>query len=302
MTEQRYSLVNIFHDADIGFAELQASSVRRFLPRELVDEIIVIANAGNKSSELLSRLRNAYRSDERSVLYLRSEDILHSEELLKPGWWSQQALKLKASHLVGNERYIILDAKNHFIAPVMRSKIEAEGLPRLFWHSYAIHPMRGWAERALAFFGLPPESQVTHLPQSLTPFVAYTKIARGTLNRIKELDNRPTTVVFRDRRISEFLSYGAYLLASGEQSHRLYRFDQPRSVSIWDSDIPKLRELMPDAALTFALHKSALPKLIESELVTIATFWLRLGLVETLSAGLELLNETIVHHKSKGQL
>ncbi len=291
MSGHRYSLVTVFHAADVSFAEVQAASVRQFLPSELVDEIVVIANGD--SAPLLSRLRDAYGSHPVSIQYVKSQDVLHPEELHVGGWWSQQALKLKASRLVGNSRYLVLDAKNHFTRPVKRSDLEADGLPRLLWHSYSTHPMRGWAERALAFFGLSVDDHITYLPQSSTPFPAYTRIANSTLHRLNYLDRRPTAEVFRHRRISEFLSYGAYLLSSGEHPARLYSFGIPGCVNVWHHDVPKLRELINEASFTFALHKTALPHLAHSDLEEVARFWVRLSLVDTLKKGIELLNEAV---------
>jgi hypothetical protein len=297
MCGNRYSLVTVFHAADVGFAEVQAASVRRFLPCELVDEIIVIANG--EGAPLLGRLRNTYGSHPASIQYVKSEDLLDPEELGQPGWWSQQALKLKASGLIGNSRYLVLDAKNHFTRPVERSELEADGLPRLLWHSYAAHPMRGWAERTLTFFGLSIESHIAYLPQSTTPFAAYTRISKDALNRLNYLDSRPTAVLFRAREISEFLSYGAFLLSSGQRPNSLYTNGRPGCINVWGHDVPRLREMIREASFTFALHKTALPNLADSDLEEVAGFWTQLHLVDTVAKGIELLNEAVAAQSVK---
>lgn len=280
LTKGSYSLLTVACERDRASLLLQARSVGRFVPLELVNQIVIVENGRLKASAAFrGELMDAYGKFAMAVTFARARDLLSAGERRVDGWWSQQAIKLKAAGLMSNPRYLVLDAKNHFVSEITREKIEWWLRPRLPRIDYRWHRMRDHACAALAFVGLEPEQHLTALPQTITPFPMYRELAKATVRSMARLDSRGLAVVLRDRNITEFMCYAATLLKLGHEFSSLYCGTQRGASLLWQGSIAKLDALLEQATFTFAVHHSAWPLLTSRDQERLATFWLRRGLV-----------------------
>lgn len=275
-----YSLLTVSCQRDRASLLLQARSVSRFVPLGLVNQILIVENGRLAAgSEFREELIAAYGKSAAAVTFLRARDLLSARERRVDGWWSQQALKLKAAEYVSNARYVVLDAKNHFVSDVAREKLEWGLRPRLPCIDYRWHRMRDYACAALSFLGLKPEEHVAAMPQTITPFTMYRDLANAAVQSLARRDPRGLALVLRDRKITEFMCYAATLIKQGHKFSSLYCNTQHGASMLWEGTIGELDTLLERATFLFSIHRSAWPLLTFRDRTRLAAFWLSRGLV-----------------------
>ena len=291
----RYSMLTVCCPRDREKMILQARSVARYVPVELVDDVQVVLNGpGYADFGWLGLLREAY--GDHAVSFSLAEKLLDPTDAGVDGWWTQQALKLQAAELVWHERYVILDAKNHFVAPLTLDLLENEAkLPRTGCHDYRGHNMGGFTEASLRFFGIDPARHMGLFLQTVTPFVAYRKLALHTCREVgaRWVASGNNLVglarIFASARVTEFMTYGAAAVASGHRIEELYDPYQPGCGTLWASEVSRLEEYLARARFTFGVHSEAWKLLTYRQKERIAAFWLERGLVRDFNEGMAML-------------
>src|SRR6476620_4011421 len=114
----------------------------RFLDESQVHEVLVIDNsASGIPKDILAELRKEYAHLAGRVEVVRPDDVCRVPAT--GGWRSPQALKLRIADRVATTRYVVLDAKNHFIASPDPAFFETgAGRPTANAYSYEEHPLR----------------------------------------------------------------------------------------------------------------------------------------------------------------
>jgi len=163
--QQQYTLVTVAYVDDVGFMHLQARSIARYVPRNLIKQIIVVENAPPALPDgWRHKLKREYGSLADLVKFIPASQLA----VMAPdigGWFTQQVLKLAVADEVATDYYLILDAKNHFVFPLTRERLEVNGKPNMFIHGYEKHTLRRYLEPILHYFGLPQ----SHIKQMLPP-------------------------------------------------------------------------------------------------------------------------------------
>jgi hypothetical protein len=290
MTEQRYSLVTVVFDAELSFLALQARSARLYANEQLIEAIFVINNARRPwSAHQTSVILDAYGPLQPLVT------LLHHDELcdmpFTEGWRSQQVLKLAIASRIPTERYIVLDAKTHFVFPLTRPFLEAvDGRANVNVYSYVDHPLRGALEHVLKYLKLDPAPYLSEFTATVAPFTLYTNVVKIIISDLEKASNRSFAAEFVRSDLTEFFLYGGYLYRSGEM-HALYHFHQVFCPIIWEhTATPEGCEAAILTANTqqtpfFAVHRSAIVVADEKAAELIATFWASRQLFQSVAEG-----------------
>lgn len=275
MTQRDLSLVTVFFEAERDLLLLQAKSLARFMPEGLCSQIVVIDNGAKPaSSRWRSHLLTAYGPHASLVSFRSRDEVVPTDA---PGWVSQQLIKLAISRDIETAGYVVLDSKNHLVAPLVTTDIvNSDGRWRLKRNSYASHPLREFVTKTLTFVGLEPNLDDDTLPGTTTPFVFDTQATRELWTWLGAEGNRDPARTFVDNSLIEFVLYGSRLKALGTVD-TLHDDQEIPCTNVW----PKARNRDAVAPLLatatsrpfLSIHRSALARLSWGAMRDLVAFW-----------------------------
>ena len=212
-------LVSVTFSGDLRLTVLQAMSVDRLFDLPTVSEYVILINEsadsfGSVRAALLRLLRTAVSEELFSKIRILGWTDFYPETA-RIGFYDQQMLKLAVSRALSAPFYLLLDAKNHFVAKAgWRDFFSDDGKPLLdrvatsdYWRSNL--------EGSFALVGEDPAAyDQSEMPTSITPFVMVTAETRELINQLEEKYQTILPNVFKGREGSatEFLVYYACLL------------------------------------------------------------------------------------------
>ena len=286
MSEHSYSLVSVVFESEVQLQWLQARSLDRYVEEGLFDQILLIDNSANGLRRGSRRdLLSEYGRHRSRVHIVRSTEIVDVPRTV--GWMSQQILKLAVSRLVATSRYLLLDAKNHAIAPLHRGFIEApDGRTRVNVHSYESHSLRGHLAATLRYVDLDPEAYLPRFTVTATPFVFDTQQVKQLIGHMEQASGSPFSNEFVDRGLTEFFLYSAWLLAQGHTLDDYFELEQTPCPTVWPGTASAatvrqaIRQADADNAPLFSVHRKALARLDAQSLDQLARFWAERGLFD----------------------
>ncbi|MEO6215932.1 MAG: DUF6492 family protein [Sphingomonas sp.] len=289
-----HSFVTVSYDVEAGFLELQARSVARYLPPEMVDRIIVIYNSPTvMSGEKQKGLLRAYGPFSGQVDILHHSDVCALPDV--HGWRSQQILKMEIARQIESKRYVALDAKNHLVYPLTPGFLTSgDGRARSSASSFENHQLRRHLERALGYVGLDPKPYIERFPATVTPFTFETSVVRTLMNEVEAKAGRSFGNEFAGNMLTEFFLYNAYLLKTGNLKI-LQKDDRPMCLIIWANTANELNiELAVGKTIErntpfFAVHRNAIPLLQPAAQFKLANFYVRRSLFTAEEDALEFL-------------
>lgn len=285
------SFVTVVFESEYLLLKLQARSMSVYLPPSIVAEIIIIDNGRRgMSKEFKHRLRASYGDLRTKVRLVRPKDIC--DVPATTGWRSQQILKLMIADQVVGERYVVLDAKNHFVAAARPEFFQSpDGRARVNEYSFRTHPLRPALEHVMGYLGLDPGPAVEKFPATVTPFVLDTALVKAMTRDIQVRSGKDFATEFVDNNLLEFFLYSGWLLQTGRLLEDIFDFHQVFCPNIWVKDIgPEIvRAAITRAAnrdLTlFGIHRKALGRLDAESVSVLVGFWTERGLFESTTAG-----------------
>lgn len=263
---------------------LQARSIALYLPESSVAEILVIDNsARGMNSSRRNLLLEDYGHLRSRVRILRPRDICEVPRTI--GWRGQQVLKMAVAGLVTTDHYVLLDAKNHFVAPADPGFFLApDGRARVNVYSYETHPLRPQFENVLRYLHLDPAEHVSHFTATVTPFVLQRSQVLSMMADIERRSGHSFAEEFVANDLLEFVLYSGSILAGGRKLEEVFDFHQVVCPVVWPrgANLENLTRLIAasDDARTplFSLHRKALAALDEPSVVALAEFWAERGL------------------------
>lgn len=281
------TFVSLVYEAEYPLLLLQARSMSRFLPEHLVAELLVIDNSARAMpASVREKLLSSYGALAPRVRILRPTEI--STVPAATGWRSQQVLKLAVAELVRTDRYVVLDAKNHLVAPAEASYFFAsDGRPRLRAYSFASHPLRRDLERVLDYLGLDPAAHVEHFPATVTPFPFDTALVRAMMSDIERRAGRSFAREFVRADLTEFFLYTGWILSSGTPIGTVYELHEDPNPTVWPrgAHTAGVRAAVDAAASGrspfFTVHRRAFPLLDAAARGQLADFWSDRGLFDS---------------------
>lgn len=286
------SLVTVVFEPEIALLRLQARSLARFLDETSVAEIIVLDNvAGGMRARTRRRVLAEFGptlGPRVTIIRTTKLGVQHSTE----GWRSQQAAKLLVARRIGTAHYVILDAKNHLIAPTSaRDFVDDSGAARGGTHTYAVHPLRDDLERTLRYLGA-ADADVARLredfPPTATPFVIDTSLALRMLRDVEASAGEPFAAAFERARLLEFFLYSGWSIlrerrvpVSGDAIHAPIVW--PRQATEQGA-LDAIHEAEAADAHWFSVHRRVLARADAATRRRIIEFWVARGLMGTAEA------------------
>ena len=280
----KLSLVTVIYEAEYPLAALQARSMSRFLPPDLVHRIILVDNSYRAmpkawASEILSE----YGAMRDRVLVMRSIDVC--ELPLTSDWRKQQILKLVISRLIETRLYVALDAKNHFVWPAEPTFFRTEdGRPCVNAYSFEAHPSRPNLERVLRYLGVDPAGYVNRFTATVTPFTFVTAWVRQLVSELGQGSTARFAQQFATAELTEFFLYAGWLVRDGHDLSEAFAIHQRFCPCIWPASVAeadvqtKVAAAEKNRAPIFSAHRNALRAMPPPSQARLVDFWVARGL------------------------
>jgi hypothetical protein len=222
------------------------------------------------------------------VRVLRPEQVADLPRMV--GWRSQQVMKLLVARQLDAERYVALDAKNHFVATPDREFFEApDGRPRVNAYSYRDHPLRPDLVRVLTYVGLDPAPWIDRFTATVTPFVLDRPTVTALVTDIETRSGRPFAEEFLHHDLTEFFLYSGWLVSQGHDLDKVFDLHQVFCPSVWPRSATPAgveeaaRQARERGTPIFAVHRRAFVQLDAEAVDRLAEFWVGVGLFDSVA-------------------
>jgi len=287
MAPRQLTFVTVVFEAELPLLELQARSMARSVPPELVAAVIVIDNsARGMSASTRDRLLLQYGAVAPKVRIMPADDVAKVPGTT--GWRSQQVLKLTVADLVETPTYVVLDAKHHFVRePSADYFLSDDGRGRVNTHSYENHVLRPILERVLTYVGLEPTEHVGRFTETAPPFVLDKSLVQEMVRDLEARSGLPFPETFLRQDLAEFVLYSAWILASGRTWDEVFSLGRADCPIVWPRGASAATVEVAAAASDergtplFAVHRRALMRLDREGIEALARFWAGTGLFES---------------------
>lgn len=285
------SLVSVVYEAEVPLQLLQARSVARFVPPGAVAGLVVLDNTRRglppgQRAELL----DAYGEHGPALRVLRPADLGDLPGAV--GWRHQQVLKLVVAEVLPTSRYVVLDAKNHFVgAWDAGAFVSPSGRMRARYQSYEDHPLRADLVHVLRYLGLDPAPHLQHFTATVTPFVLDVDLVRRLVQDVGARSGRGFAREFVSHDLTEFFLVSGWLLSRGNQLTDVYEPGLDVGPTLWargattegvDRAVAAARE-----AMMFAVHRRAMARLDPGLALPVARLWAEAGVFPSVADGEE---------------
>lgn len=288
VAQRDLELVTIVYRPELLLLQLQARSIGRHLSLDNVRKVHVVLN--EDAPDELRALIEAFAADEygqasdRLRIWSASE-LMPSQELR--GWRKQQTLKLAIARHIQTAKFLVLDAKNHFVRPVNSDTFLDEiGRIRSFWTTQG-GSLQNYLINCLRYYGLPVEWSLQAAMPAITPFGLYTQAVVTMMDNIAARENMSFFEFFHTpgRDVTEFFLYFAFLRSRGVDLYRIYNYGPRYAVTLFtrfpntrEMEAKMLGELANPAISVFGLHKNRVAELNAEGRRQLELGWVRAGL------------------------
>jgi hypothetical protein len=295
--EARLTFVTVAFEGELTLMLLQARSMALYLPPEMVDEILVIDNSARGfSPDFLTKLNAEYGRLAASVRVVRASDVVRIPPAV--GWWSQQVLKVAVASRVTSQKYVILDAKNHFVAmPSLANFVSVDGRARVNTHSYRDHRLRPDLENVLRYLNIDESGYIDNYTAVATPFVMDSVIARELVAGVELKSGKSFAHELMSHGLPEFFLYTGWVIASGRSLDEVYDVETQTWPIVWPHDVRDsgvtrvIGSAIESGAPLFAVHRRALGVIDEAGSRALAEWWFDRGLFPSVDEALFFITE-----------
>lgn len=285
----RIDVVTICFAEELKMLQMQARSIRRHMEQGLLGSYRIIINDVERSEECVQFIEQVIKPE---LGWVASRVKLSLGNTIDPslrgsGWLTQQVLKLAVARLVSTDHYLVLDAKNHFIAPVSRATLFRESIPRARL-AVPTRNQRKWLDASLAYFELGREHGTGQVGVTVTPYLMITAVCLSLLTEVERRGDRLTDLFSRpEPRPSEFFLYYSYMQAFHGGYQSSYCCDMLAQATLFTKH-PKTdaafeaimeRTFHPDC-WTFAVHRNRLSRLAPPKMKRVVAVWKEAQLIE----------------------
>ncbi len=192
------------------------------------------------------------------------------------GWFTQQIYKLVVAKEVITERYIVLDAKTHLVAPLNRTYFDApNGKIYANKEYYMKHPLRHYLLGCCEYYLIEPKLVMNGFLPTTPPFTMITKIVKDLMKDIEKWDGRSFPEAFLARRFTEFFLYGTYILSTGRAIEDYYEYETISTRGLWkEDDNPKMQRKIKETELFLSVHRNCFKSMNAQTQDMLANLWL----------------------------
>lgn len=293
IADRRMEFVTVVYNLEAQMLRLQARSIQHFASADLVTGLHIILNEDEPAA-----LRSAIESfaDQEYGWAAKRLHFWNARELepdIDPnirGWRRQQSLKLAIAENISASRYIVLDAKNHFIKPAGPDLFYThDGRFRSFT-ARRTGLLQNHLRNCLRYFTLSESLADGRVMPATTPYGLYSPIVRALRHTISTREAMSFAEFFHSpkRDMTEFFLYYAFLQSEGFNVDRLYAFGKRYAATLFGK-FPETTEgerQVLDAARSpemgvFGLHRARLAKLHADNKAVVLSLWTEAGLFAT---------------------
>jgi hypothetical protein len=283
-------VVTVVYGPEVGLLELQARSFAGNLDHNAVKRVHVIINEEEpeKTISRIEKILPLYGPHEPAVKLWRASEI--SDATGHRGWRTQQSLKLLISRKINTPKYLVLDAKNHFIRPTtIDTFLCPDGRPRSFWTKQSGN-LGNFLKSTLRYLDIDPAHANESVMPAITPYVMYTSLVSQLIEDIEFYESEKFEHFFHRPGIdlTEFFLYYAYLRNLGIDPVALYDFGKRYAVTLFTRhpDSPErltatLAKLEDSATSVFGLHRNRIRGLDDISREKITRSWVSGGVFLT---------------------
>lgn len=283
MEPWRTTLVTVVFEPEAGLLELQARSVAAHVDPGLVESIVVIDNGWRRMPpRSRRRLLAAYGPFAERVRIVRARDLVDVPDA--GGWAVQQILKLWIARQIQTPTYLVLDAKNHFVAPLHRDHlVDGRDRPRVAAYSFRDHPHRPRLERVLRHFDLDPDEHLDRFTATVTPYLLDRAQVLHAMDLVSPDPSR-FPAAFIDDGLTEFFLYGASVLVDGDRLEDRFALQDQIPSTIWPSQADAasvralVRSVQEQRSPVLSVHREAFAVLPTASQEVLTRFWTSAGL------------------------
>lgn len=278
----KIDVVTVFFGLELPFMEVQAMSIDKCFDPALVNQIIVVVNEPTRAAEdatvvqFEQRVRHRYGQFKDRVVLLRGSQF---GELSEKGWLTQQACKLAVANHCTSDYYIVLDAKNHAIRPVVADSLfDSSGIPTKIF-TKTRQDQRPWLDASFSYLGEKNLIPSYRCPSSAPPFPIRTQICSDLVDLIEEKESTNITSFFLNKQdvSTEFTLYIAYTAKTGTLDDCMRNGKSTYASLRGKIDRAKIadtKERIDNANVwCFSVHRRAFRDIRERTLRTIAQAW-----------------------------
>lgn len=285
----RVDVVTICFTDELKMLQMQARSIRRHMDQTLLGSYRIIVNDAKRAEECVRFIEQVIKPELGWVAPRVSVALADTIDptLRGSGWLTQQVLKLTVARLVSADHYLVLDAKNHFIAPVDATTLFRGSLPRARL-AVPTRNQRKWLDASLAYFELGREHGTGQLGVTVTPYLMITDVCLSLLDEVHRRGDRLSDLFSRpEPRPSEFFLYYAYIEAFRGEYQRIYCCDMLPQATLFtkhpetDAAFDAIMERTSHSdCWTFAIHRNRVSQLSPHQSERVLTVWRAAGLIE----------------------
>jgi hypothetical protein len=291
-------IVSVFCGRDLELLRLQARSIRLYFDRPGLGRVIYL---WNDTASLPGRLRDELATDLDGIDYeLVPAAILgvEADAIEFDGWTTQQALKLLATRLTNGDRYLVLDAKNHFLWPCsVGDFVGSDGR--------AIVPFEELAnshsfQYCLRFFGIDLDVAAVRGALNVTPFLLEAALVKRLLTALEQKHGAALVELFlaHQHKLTEFMAYQVFAITEGRALTEIFQeTETPIAENVWGLTVQAegqfktcLDRARSGQTKVLGLHWMACCILSAEQSETICKIWVDRRLVNSVAQGQGIIN------------
>ena len=270
------TICTVTFEADFRLTVLQLLSIDRLASLGAIESYILVLN-GTDNSQLRLAINDVVNSLggalQEKIQILEFDDLVDGPRV---GYYDQQAAKLALANVVETEYYLMLDSKNHFVAPTDFGHFFKGSKPIM--HLQAISDYwRPYVDRSAQALDFPKEKSLERVSNSVTPFLFKVKYVRELTNFLRVKYAEPLTRALEKSGGTEFILYSMYLRKIGkEDEYSLSEMPFRTLFTIWPQDPAIVEEYISDLGHeipVFGLHRNRLEQLSGPQKALIAQMW-----------------------------
>ncbi|WP_128254285.1 DUF6492 family protein [Falsirhodobacter deserti] len=288
-----FSLATVVYKADLKLWLLQAKSIDKYVPEDILGEILVIIN---ESCDEAAAHVQSFISDNLGKLgtHANKTRVIDGRSLLLDtcdieGWRTQQILKLRSYKALAGKNIVITDSKNHFIRPIMAGDFFSieDDKPRTYTRIRRDgQTQHKWLRDSLSCVNVSRE----YLKMPATPTTTPFPITRDVLEDLEALISTKFGSfehLFSDKSCyaTEFLMISSFVYKKFGSLDTYFCEDLVPPITLFNKvpDTARALELIQDAKVgkshTFSIHSKRIAKINPEERDAIIDLWQELELV-----------------------
>jgi hypothetical protein len=309
IADRGIEFVTVVYRPELLLLRLQARSIRLHAALADIRRIHVIVNE-DEPAEMVASIR-AFAVEEYGAAAERLT-IWTADELLPGlrarGWRKQQTLKLAIAAHIASPKYLVLDAKNHFIRPFDSNTFFTEdGRVRSFWTVQG-GSLQNYLRNCLRYFELPEEWCLEQVMPAITPYGLYTELVRSMIWDISLRENVDFAEFFHapGRDVTEFFLFYTYMRWRKMNLEKLYEYGKRYAATLFarfpnteEREALILKKLNDPLIKVFGLHKVRVSKLSTEGRARVYKVWVAAGFFPDIAEAeiffLELLDDTNIN-------